>query len=128
MIAVVQTFGDDLGWHPHVHALVTRGGWDRSAAWVPVPFVDGEAAALVFRHKVFAFLRREGLLTDERTRLLLSWRHPGLRDHRGAVADRSTQPPPNPRSAGRRHHSPRLAPTPPPRGLGAHLGDRPARR
>jgi hypothetical protein len=30
MIAVVQTFGDDLSWHPHVHALVTRGGWDRA--------------------------------------------------------------------------------------------------
>jgi hypothetical protein len=24
MIAVVQTFGDDLSWHPHVHVLVTR--------------------------------------------------------------------------------------------------------
>ena len=29
MIAVVQAFGDDLNWHSHVHALVTRGGWDR---------------------------------------------------------------------------------------------------
>ncbi len=71
MIAVVQTFGDELNWHPHVHALVTRGGWDRSGAWTPVPYVDGEAAALVFRHKVFAFLRREGLLAEERIRLLL---------------------------------------------------------
>ena len=81
MIAVVQTFGDDLGWHPHVHALVTRGGWNRGTEWAPVPFVDGEAAALVFRHKVFAFLRREGLLTEERTRLLLSWRHSGFSVH-----------------------------------------------
>ena len=62
MIAVVQTFGDDLGWHPHVHALVTRGGWDRAGTWVPVPFVDGEAAALLFRHKVFSFLQAEGLI------------------------------------------------------------------
>jgi hypothetical protein len=30
MILVVQTFGDDLGWHPHVHGLDTRGGWDRA--------------------------------------------------------------------------------------------------
>ena len=81
MIAVVQTFGDDLCWHPHVHALVTRGGWDCAGQWVPVPFVDGEAAALVFRHKVFAFLQREGLLSEERTRLLLSWRHSGFSVH-----------------------------------------------
>jgi len=81
MIAVVQTFGDDAGWHPHVHALATRGGWDRAGTWAPVPFVDGEAAALVFRHKVFSFLQAEGLLSEERTRLLLSWRHSGFSVH-----------------------------------------------
>jgi hypothetical protein len=81
MIAVVQTFGDDLSWHPHVHALVTRGGWGTGGEWVPVPFVDGEAAALVFRHNAFAFLKAEGLLSDERTRLLLSWRHSGFSVH-----------------------------------------------
>jgi len=81
MIAVVQTFGDDLGWHPHVHALVTRGGWDRTGTGVPVPFVDREAAALVFRHKAFSCLRAEGLLSGERTRLLLSWRHSGFSVH-----------------------------------------------
>ena len=81
MIAVVQTFGDDLSWHPHVHALVSRGGWDRAGTWGPVPFVDGEAAALVFRHKVFSFLRAEGLLSEERMRLLLSWRHSGFSVH-----------------------------------------------
>jgi hypothetical protein len=81
MIAVVQTFGDHLNWQPHVHALVTRGGWDREGQWTPVPFVDGEAAALVFRHKVFSFLQAEGLLSEERTRLLLSWRHSGFSVH-----------------------------------------------
>jgi hypothetical protein len=81
MIAVVQTFGDDLGWHPHVHALVSRGGWDQAGVWTGVPFVSGEAAALVFRHRVFAFLQAEGLLSEERTRLLLSWRHTGFSVH-----------------------------------------------
>ena len=81
MIAVVQTFGDELNWHPHVHALVTRGGWDGSEEWAPVPFIDAEAAALLFRHKVFALLKRERLLSDERTRLLLSWRHSGFSVH-----------------------------------------------
>ncbi len=54
MIAVVQTVGDDLTWHPHVHALVTRGGWDRAGDWSPVPFVDGEAATLALRQRVFS--------------------------------------------------------------------------
>jgi hypothetical protein len=30
-------------WHPHVHALVCRGGWTRDWGWVPVPYVDEHA-------------------------------------------------------------------------------------
>jgi len=29
MVAVVQTAGDLGNWHPHVHALVSRGGWSQ---------------------------------------------------------------------------------------------------
>ena len=65
----------------HLSTWLTRGGWDRAGQWAPVPFVDGEAAALVFRHKVFSFLQAEGLLTEERTRRLLSWRHSGFSVH-----------------------------------------------
>ena len=81
MIAVVQTFGDALTWNPHVHALVTRGGWNHEGAWTPLPYVDQSAAADLLRHKVFHFLRAEGLLTEERTEMLLSWRHSGFSVH-----------------------------------------------
>jgi hypothetical protein len=40
MVAVVQTFGDQLNLHPHVHALVTRGGWTASGEWIGVPYGD----------------------------------------------------------------------------------------
>jgi hypothetical protein len=30
IVSVVQTFGDRAKFHPHVHALVTRGGWTQS--------------------------------------------------------------------------------------------------
>ena len=30
IVSVVQTFGDRANFHPHVHALVTRGGWTSS--------------------------------------------------------------------------------------------------
>lgn len=72
MVGVVQTATDLLEWSPHVHALVSRGGWDREAGWVPVPFVDTRSAELLFRHKVIALLRDEDLLSDERTEVLLS--------------------------------------------------------
>ena len=31
MVAALHTSSSDLRWHPHVHALTSRGGWDRAA-------------------------------------------------------------------------------------------------
>jgi hypothetical protein len=81
MVAVVQTAGDLGNWHPHVHALVSRGGWTRGWQWVPVPYIDEHAAELLFRHKVLRLLQDQGLLSEERTDLLLSWRHTGFSVH-----------------------------------------------
>ncbi len=81
MIAVVQAAGDLANWHPHVHALVSRGGWSRGWRWAPVPYIDEHAAELLFRHKALRLLQNEGLLSEERTNLLLSWRHTGFSVH-----------------------------------------------
>jgi hypothetical protein len=81
MVSVVQTATDLLEWSPHVHAVVTRGGWDRVGTWVPVPYVDATSAQLLFRPKVIAFLRDEGLLSEERIELLLSWQNTGFSVH-----------------------------------------------
>jgi len=86
IVAVVQTFGDRANFHPHVHALVTRGGWDASGEWVPVPYVDEGAAEELFRHKVLGLLRRRGLLSQERIELLLSWRRSGFSVHNRVFA------------------------------------------
>ena len=86
MVAAVQTAGDLLNLHPHVHAIVPRGGWDRDGAWVPVPFVDAGAAERLFRHKVLKLLMGEGLVTEERAALLLSWDH-----HTGFSVDASVK-------------------------------------
>jgi hypothetical protein len=78
MVAVVQTFGGLLNVHPHVHALATRGGWERSGTWLPVPYVDESAAEGLVRHKVLKLLRDAGLLNEKRIELLLAWRHTGF--------------------------------------------------
>lgn len=57
-----------------MHALVSRGGRTRDWEWVPVGYVDEHAAELLFRHKVMRLLQDVGLLTEERTELLLSKR------------------------------------------------------
>jgi hypothetical protein len=75
MVASVHSAGDFLRWNPHVHALAVRGGWMADGEWRPVPYLDLDAAEKLFRHKVLSFLKREGLISQERIELLLSWRH-----------------------------------------------------
>ena len=75
MVVVAQSAGDLLNPNPHLHAIVPRGGWDPEGIWVPVPYVDTEIAERVFRAKVLTFLKVEGLLSEERERMLLSWNH-----------------------------------------------------
>ena len=41
MVSVVQTFGEGAKFHPHVHALCSRGGWTASGEWIPLPTGDG---------------------------------------------------------------------------------------
>ena len=92
MVAVVQTAGDLANWHPHVHALVSRGGWTQDGEWAPVAFVDEHAAELLFRHKVMRMLQGEGLLSEERSELLLSWRHTGFSVHNRVRVEPEDQP------------------------------------
>jgi hypothetical protein len=92
MVAVVQTAGDLGNWHPHVHALASRGGWTSDWEWVPLAYVDESAAEQLFRHKVMRLLQDEGLLSEERTELLLSWRHTGFSVHNRVRVEPEDQP------------------------------------
>ena len=86
MVSVIQTARSDLGFSPHIHALASRGGWTPDGRWVPVPFIDSEAAESIFRHKVMRFLKDEELLSEGRTKLLLSWRRSGFSVHNSVTA------------------------------------------
>lgn len=61
MVAVVQTFGERVNFHAHVHAIASRGGWRKDGTWVPVAHADPGATEKVFRHHVLSFLRKRGL-------------------------------------------------------------------
>jgi len=46
-----------------------------------VPWVDRQVAEALFRHHVLRLLQRRELVSEERTQLLLSWRHSGFGVH-----------------------------------------------
>lgn len=87
MVAVVQTFGSKINFHPHIHAIVSRGGWTAGGQWVPVASVDPHAAELLFQHKVLALLRDKELIDHDRIALLLSWKHSGFSIHNSVAVE-----------------------------------------
>ncbi len=78
MVSVVQTFGEAARFHPHVHALRSRAVGRPTGNWVPVPNLDLRMAEGLFRHRLLRLLKAQGLLSDERVELLLSWKSSGF--------------------------------------------------
>jgi len=71
VLSVLHTWSNDLGYHPHVHCLVTGGGLStEGAGWVasrPAFLFPIRVLAKLFRGKLLAVLRRahaDGTLHD----------------------------------------------------------------
>jgi hypothetical protein len=61
VIAALHTWGRTLCLHPHVHCLVTGGGWTAAGAWKPVRggfLLPVRVVAALFRGKLLAALRQ----------------------------------------------------------------------
>ena len=78
MVACVQTFGSFANFHPHLHILVTDGGFAADGTFYVLPKVSLAGLEQLFRHRVLKMMLREGLIDRKRVRLLLSWRHSGF--------------------------------------------------
>jgi len=81
VIAAIQTFGDRINLHPHLHYLVTEGGVDEEGVFHKIPRIDDSRLAEVFAREVLAMLVRKELLSPEWAERILSWRHTGFSVH-----------------------------------------------
>ena len=65
LLAVLHTWTRSMIYHPHVHILVTAGGWRDGQGWVPPVhpnfLVPGWALSILFRAKLRDAVRRAGL-------------------------------------------------------------------
>jgi len=52
-------------WHPHIHAIVAEGVFDKDGCFVPVPDILVDRAIEIWRGKVFDILFEAGLLDLE---------------------------------------------------------------
>jgi hypothetical protein len=89
-VGFVQTAGELLGWHPHVHLLVTDGGFLPDGSFRHLLWVDGEALERLWRAEVLRLLVARGKIGEEVVESLLSWRHSGFSVHAGVRVEEKT--------------------------------------
>ena len=73
-----HTFGDFLGWHPHLHILCTDGCFYGNGMFRVAPVFELKHLDAIFRHKVFNMLLSKGKITQDMIDMLMSWRHSGF--------------------------------------------------
>jgi hypothetical protein len=83
-VGFVQTAGELLNFHPHVHVLVTDGGFRPDGSFRPLVWFDPQQVERLFRAEVLRTLLSRNLITEQVVTNLLSWRHSGFSAH-GAV-------------------------------------------
>ena len=74
----IQSFGDFLGFNPHLHILGTDGGFYGNGMFRVAPRFETKHLEEIFRHKVFKMLLSRGKITQDLVSMLLSWRHSGF--------------------------------------------------
>jgi len=40
IIVVLHTYGRDLGFNPHIHVIMSEGGFDQNKEWVNIPYIS----------------------------------------------------------------------------------------
>jgi hypothetical protein len=78
MIGAIQTFGDLVHWHSHVHAVVTEGVFTESGHFVHIPETWKHRAIEIWQDKVFELLLNEKKIDQETVAGMRTWRHSGF--------------------------------------------------
>ncbi len=81
VVACIQTHGSRANWHPHIHMVVTDGGFRADGTFVPWPAHDAGALTEAFRRAVLRLFVRRGIFEAEDARAMLAWPHAGFHVH-----------------------------------------------
>ena len=75
-VVAIKTFRDfSLGFHPHLHILVSDGCFHENGLFSVSSAVDIETLEQIFRHKALKILLIKGKITQDMIALLDKWRH-----------------------------------------------------
>jgi len=77
-VVAIQTFGDFLGFHPHLHILCSDGCFYGDGMFKVSPTFDTKPLEEIFRHKIFKMLLSKGKIIQEMVDLVMSWKNSGF--------------------------------------------------
>jgi hypothetical protein len=80
-VGFIQTAGELLNFHPHVHLLITDGVFARDGTFERFPFFDTHLIEELFRAELLRVMVDKGLISQDVVDNLLSWRHSGFSVH-----------------------------------------------
>jgi ribosomal protein S27E len=72
-VASIQTFGSLMLWNPHIHMMVTDGGFDENRWFHALPDVSTEPFLKIWEHHVFKMLIDQGRIKPELAKEMSEW-------------------------------------------------------
>ena len=81
LVACLQTHGSRANWHPHLHLLVTDGGFRPDGTFVSWPAHDTSRLTEAFRRAVLRLFVRLALFDEAQAARMLTWPHSGFHVH-----------------------------------------------
>ena len=67
-----------LGFHPHLHILISDGCFHKNGMFSVSPYIDTDVLERIFRHMVLKMLLAKGKIRPEVIALMDKWRHTGF--------------------------------------------------
>ena len=86
IVSSIQTHGSLANWHPHLHLLVTDGGFRPDGTFVHLPLHDVATLTEAFRRAVLKMFVGRELMDIETAQSMLGWPHSGFHTHDGVWA------------------------------------------
>ena len=83
VVISVQSYGDNLKLHPHIHAIAGRGVWSPDGSFEAIPALDTQQLMLLFRHHVIENLLAAGRISQAAVDILDRFHHPGFSAYEG---------------------------------------------
>jgi len=78
MVAGIQTFGELIHFHPHLHAIVSDGAFTPEGIFLCLPPIETEQVRKRWEEKVFRLLLEEGKIEAPLVDQMRSWEHSGF--------------------------------------------------